>query len=257
MELSSVWRRRVSPAEERGRKGATGVGKWKIVEAGGGPALAQAQGQVQLNGPEAPLTPLYLLYRHRPLQVSSRSASGACQCPGPPQRAKVPVRRRSRGRSTTSACAHPSRHAQRASGQYKYMKLAASAALIPFLCPFGPLLTLSDCPSFLLLPRSLCSCLDSILFCFSNCPTAPFCVSSSDSSPQRNRTGAYVICAYAHPKILKFQSADQHLHSLSSQQSHNPGLICPIRAGIRKYANRRKRLPPATSTAFLFLEPSF
>lgn len=136
--------------------------------------------------PDAPV-----FYRHRPLQVSSRSASGCLSMPRPPQPAKVPVRRRRRGWSSSSACAHPSRHAQRASGQYKYMKLAASAMLIPFLCPFGPLLTLQLPPSFFLLPRSLCSCLDSVPFCFSNYRTAVLCASSSESSPQRNRIGAY------------------------------------------------------------------
>lgn len=43
---------------------------------------------------------------------------------------------------------HPFLHYQLARSQYKYMKLAAPAValLIPFLCPFGPLLTLQLLP---------------------------------------------------------------------------------------------------------------
>lgn len=85
-----------------------------------------------MGSPDAPV-----FYRHCPLQVSSRSANGACQCPGP----KVPVLCRSRRWSPSIDSTHPILHYQLARSQYKYMKLAASAValLIPFVCPFGPL----------------------------------------------------------------------------------------------------------------------
>lgn len=239
-----------------------GVGKWIIVEAGSGPTLAgpgTRPGPAQWP-PEAPLKPLYFTGTV-PLQVSSRSANGACQCPGPLCRRKYRYSASTvlaENRAPSSACAHPFRHYQLAHCQYKYMRLAASAVAW-LIDPLSlPLWTSVDspatyCPSFFLFSHAPFVLVSSPFFFFS------FAQLLSLIQTRRARIQ------------LRLFPAEKQLRCISDLRPRPPEdlgnssrltSIC-IRcrqskviaeAQTQRRKSQRKRLPPATSTAFLFLE---